>query len=180
MKPLRVSEYDARDMDLAQIAKQAGARYALEIIAECRHRHAGAVSPSLGLAVCEQESGFRSVFGHDATTSIPDAWKGEQVTLSRYDIYSFAVDCLGRGAQGVGPFQLTWRPLQLEADRDGGCASPAVNIATALNHLAGLVKASGERDGLAIYNDGKASSAKGIKYANEVLARKKHWHDVLG
>jgi hypothetical protein len=78
------------------------------------------------LALVEKESGFRNVFGHDGTSSIPDRWKGSRVTWAKYRWYKLRRK--SKGAQGVGPCQLTWPGFRTTADADGGCHKPGPNM----------------------------------------------------
>ena len=154
------------DVRRAVIAKKAGANYVWRIIFEARR---AGIKPSLGFALVEQESNFSNVFGHDPTIFIGAG----QVTKEKYLRYKQA-----RGhtrMQGVGPVQLTWWEFQDRADRLGGCWKPQHNIRVGFSLLADLVKVHGERKGLAIYNGG--SVRPNFVYADQVLARRKKWHD---
>lgn len=114
----------ARDMTLAYRAKRAGSKnYTLRIIWEARR---AGIPISAGFALVEKESGFRNVFGHDPTASIPADWKGTTVTERKYDYY--LRKRARYGMQGVGPTQLTWWEYQDRADRLGGCHVPKHNI----------------------------------------------------
>src|SRR4051794_30203410 len=89
---------------------------------------------SYALAFLEKESsgtdsdGSRAfglnLFGHDA---VANPVKGGFVTESRYDEYLHHRRA-GRGAQGVGPCQLTWWEFQDRADALGGCWKPECNM----------------------------------------------------
>jgi hypothetical protein len=176
MKP-RTAAFHARPRDylLARRAKRAGAKnYALRIIIEAkRHRN---VSASLALALIEQESGFRNVFGHDAGGLFP----GQEVTAAK--VHRLLGHIAGGGtSNGVGPAQLTWPDYIREAQRDGGAHKTSVNIATGLRILAANIAAESgsERNGLARYNAGSSSSSKGQRYAAQVLDRKHRFHRAL-
>lgn len=160
-----------RDLQLALRAKRAGAKYSLRIVREARR---AGIPISLGFALIQQESGFRNVFGHDPTSSIPDSWKGGRVTKGRYAHYrAFRAT---KGMQGVGPAQLTWWEYQDRADALGGCWKPAINIRVAFAHLADLIDTYGLVVGLRRYNGtGRAA----IEYSRSVRERMAHWHRVL-
>jgi hypothetical protein len=160
-----------RDIALARTAKKHGAKYSLRIIQQARK---SGIPISLGFAVIEQESGFRNVFGHDNTRSIPESWKGTEVTREKYKFYK--QNRSAKGMQGVGPAQLTWWAFQDEADSRGGAWIPKHNISLAFDHLAALIKRNGTHDGLASYN-GTGPAAE--KYANQVEARAEKWHNWL-
>lgn len=161
-----------RDLALARTAKKHGANYSLRIIQQARK---SGIPISLAFALIEQESGFRNVFGHDATSSIPDSWKGTIVTKKKYLEYKKHRE-LGRGMQGVGPAQLTWWAYQDEADKRGGAWIPKHNISFAFDHLAALIKNRGTHDGLKAYN-GTGFAAE--RYADEVEKRADRWHRLL-
>lgn len=163
-----------RDLALARTAKKHGANYSLRIIMEARK---AGIPISLAFALIEQESNFRNVFGHDPTTSIPDSWKGTQVTKDKYHHYRDKRGSHGHGGmQGVGPAQLTWWEYQDKADQRGGAWKPQHNISVAFEHLASLIDSKGLRDGLAAYN-GTGPAAE--KYAGQVLMRQQKWHGWL-
>lgn len=154
-----------------------GARLAMEANAQ-------GVPVSVLCAICEQETGFANVFGHDRKANgrpsgIPKRWMGTNVTKSKYQWYKIRRRFLG--AQGVGPFQLTNPDFQDEADRDGGCWVVSVNIATATRILADLfAKYRNWKAVYAVYNSGNTTSQQGRVYAGEVHARQQKWHRVLG
>lgn len=155
------------DLHMIVRAKRHGARYPNILIAEARRAH---VPISLAFAVCEQETGFRNVFGHDPTIYVGAG----TVTKRKYLAYKRA-----RGTtrmQGVGPMQLTWWSTQDAADREGGCWDPRYSIRVGLRLLAQNIQAHGEHAGIAAYN-GTGPAAQ--RYADQVLARAGHWHHVL-
>jgi cell wall-associated NlpC family hydrolase len=137
-------------------------------------RKAGLSLP-LACALIEQESHGRNVFGHDPTRSIPDEWKGEQVTAARYRHYKRNRQ-QGLGMQGVGLAQLTWYQYQDRADALGGCYRPEVNLRVGFSVLRGHVRVLGLRQGIARYN-GSGSAAQ--RYADQVLAKLKVWRRRL-
>jgi hypothetical protein len=155
-------------------ARKAGARYARRIIEEARRE---GVQLSLAFAVCEQETGFRNVFGHDAVRNpVKSPPNGSlRVTRRRYRRY-LAFRRQGLGMQGVGPMQLTWYAIQDLADREGGCWRPRPNIRVGLRQLAANIRAHGERAGIKAYN-GTGPAAD--RYARTVLERKAKWHHIL-
>ena len=65
MKPLDADSADPRDVALAHKLRAKGVKNALRIVIECRHRHNKLIPVSLGLALQEQESGGRNIFGAD-------------------------------------------------------------------------------------------------------------------
>lgn len=174
MKPLPISAATSRDAELARKLRARGVKNALRIVIECRHRHNGVIAVSLGLALQEQESEGRNIFGAD--TNAPFAH--QPVTKAR--VLKLVEHVRAGGvSNGVGPMQLTFIGFIEEANRDGGAWDPAVNIATGLGIIAGHVKQHGVRHGLATYNAGTPNSAKGLRYAKQVLDRQARIHDEI-
>jgi hypothetical protein len=151
------------------IARRHGLRNPLKALDE--GRKAG-IFDSLALALSEQESGGRNVFGHDPTIFIGAG----QVTREKYRRYKSQRYLTGK-MQGVGPLQLTWWEFQDEADRLGGCWKPRYNFRVGYRLLARLIKQHGLRKGLAVYNGGATNP--NYVYADQVLAKKNRWHDRL-
>lgn len=163
-----------RDLVLAARAKRHGANYSLRIIMEARKND---IPISLAFALIEQESGFRNVFGHDPVASIPDSWKGTEVTKDKYLNYKMKRGPKGHGGmQGVGPAQLTWYEYQDTADKRGGAWIPKHNISVAMEHLGNLIKSKGRHRGLAAYNGAGVAAER---YADQVEKRASNWHQVL-
>lgn len=137
---------------------------------------------SVLLAVVEQETGFRNVFGHDkkangSPSGIPKRWMGTKVTRGKYRWYKFGRRF--RGNQGVGPMQLTYPGYQDEADRDGGAWKPEVNIATGAVILKKIHNQYHSwESAYAVYNAGSVN-AQGRQYAAEVTAKQHKWHQNL-
>ena len=78
--------------------------------------------------------------------------------------------------QGVGPCQLTWYEFQDEADREGGCWRPEINIRIGFRHLAANIKLHGEAEGAKRYNGaGKAAEL----YSAELLRKAAAWEQRL-
>lgn len=174
MKPLDSSVADARDNALARKLRAHGVKNSLRIVLECRHRYAGVIPVSLGIALQEQESGGRNIFGAD----VGGLFAHEPVTKARV---LQLVDHVNAGgiSNGVGPMQLTFIGFIEEANRDGGAWKPAVNIATGLGIIAGHVKQRGVRDGLATYNAGNPHLSAGQTYATHVLQLQDHFHALI-
>ena len=135
----------------------------------------------LGLAeactMLEKESGGgRNVFGSDGVSTGGAYRKGEAVTEENYKAYKAARLAKRAGAQGVGPTQLTWPPLQIRADELGGCWRPEVNMRVGFEHLRDLIKAYGTRGGFRRYN-GSGPAAE--RYADDAMAKLTRWHGHL-
>lgn len=126
---------------------------------------------SYGLALIEKESGFRNVFGHDPTTSIPESWKGSKVTWVKYRYYKLRRG--SRGAQGVGPAQLTYPGYQDQADRHGGCHKPYPNMLVAFSALKANTDRLGKEKGAAAYN---GSGPAAVTYGQDFVRKQTAWH----
>jgi hypothetical protein len=174
MKPLADTIADERDAALAHKLRAKGVKNALRIVIECRHRHSELIPVSLGLALQEQESGGRNIFGAD----VGAPFAHQPVTKRRVQQLVEHVHA-GGISNGVGPMQLTFIGFIDEANRDGGAWLPAVNIATGLGIVAGHIKSHGVAGGLASYNAGNPQAKAGKQYAKQVLARQDHFQQLI-
>jgi hypothetical protein len=118
----------------------------------------------------KESGGGRNVWGHDGVQTGGIYQKGQEVTREAYLAYKARRGELG--AQGVGPTQLTFPPLQDEADAAGGCWDWRANVLTGFRHLAGLIRTHGERGGFRRYN-GSGPAAE--RYADDALAKLADW-----
>lgn len=158
------------DQRYASIAADHGLKNSLRALWEAR---AVDISPSLALAILEQESGGRNVFGHDPTIFVGAG----EVTKEKYLRYRAQRRASGnRLMQGVGPMQLTWWEFQDEADRLGGCWVVKYNMRTGYRRLARLIDEHGTWEGVKRYN---GSGAAAEAYKRSVRARYEKWHDRL-
>jgi hypothetical protein len=158
------------DLPYYNRARKAGVNFAWRIIEEARSE---GVQLSLAIALIEQETGFRNVFGHDPTIFVGAG----EVTKSKYLAYKARRGPTGRGGmQGVGPAQLTYYSYQDDADKEGGCWKPRQNIRIGLRLLKSNIRRLGEWGGVKAYN---GSGPAATNYANRVLQRRDHWHRVL-
>jgi hypothetical protein len=161
----------AADLRYATIARRHGMQNSLRALWEAREI---GIEPSLALALSEQESWGRNVFGHDDSI-----FRGAgNVTKEKYRLYKKARLLSGnRKMQGVGPLQLTWWEYQDEADRLGGCYRPKYNFQVGYRLLAKLIKQHGLSKALAVYNGGLTNP--NWTYASQVLAKEAAWHRRL-
>jgi hypothetical protein len=153
--------------------KANGIAYPQETIEAARkaHMHLWVACANLQL----ETSGGANIFGHDPTSSIPNAWKGTRVTRWKYAYYRSRR--VRHGLQGVGPCQLTSRSLQVEADRLGGCWKPECNMTVGFRFLHNLIVQHGSvRLGFQYYN-GSGSQAIHYGYAAERLCQ--HWEQIV-
>ena len=168
------------DRSRAKIASEHGIRNAIYALrAERKLNHVG---PALAIAMLEQESGGRNVWGHDPTIFIGGFDRKNNKHWSRrkgyvneagYKEYKRQRGPTGRGGmQGVGPMQLTWYEFQDGADRLGGAWKPSVNILYGLSRLDDLIEDHGLTAGIQRYN---GSGPAAVRYAREVLAKREKW-----
>ncbi len=130
-------------------------------------------------AVCleKESSGGRNVWGSDSVDTGGIYRKGDPVIREVYAQYAAALQARRVGAQGVGPCQITWPPLQREADDQGGCWDWRTNVLVGFRHLAALQRQYGVRDGFRRYN-GAGPAAE--KYANDAMVKLARWRDRIG
>lgn len=129
-------------------------------------------------AMLEKESsGGQNVWGHDGVATGGAYVMGAPVTEQAYRAYKVALATGRAGRQGCGPCQLTYHTLQDQADAEGGCWRPEVNLRVGFAHLAQLIRANGLRDGFRAYN-GSGPAAE--RYADDVLRRFNSWRSRLG
>lgn len=159
-----------RDRKYAEIAADHGLVNSLRALWEARD---AGISPSLALAMLEQESGGRNVFGHDPTIFVGAG----EVTKEKYLAYRAKRRASGnRLMQGVGPMQLTWWEFQDGADDLGGCWVVKYNLRYGFRRLAHLIDEHGTWEGVERYN-GSGPAAE--NYRRSVKARYDKWHDRL-
>jgi uncharacterized protein YcbK (DUF882 family) len=128
----------------------------------------------LACALLEKESGGgRNVYGHD-----PSIFRGAgQVTRENYARYRKQRIASGnRSMQGVGSCQLTWWEFQDQADAQGGCWRPRINMRVGFLHLASLIKRYGESDGARRYN---GSGAAADAYSRDLLVKARRWESII-
>lgn len=124
--------------------------------------------------LAKESSGGRNVWGHDGTSTGGYYTKGAAVTRVAYEAWRPHRSRLG--SQGVGPTQLTHPSLQDLADERGGCWDWRINCAVGFEHLAGLIRRYGTRDGFRRYN---GTGARAEAYADDALRRLTTWRQHL-
>jgi hypothetical protein len=162
----------AADQHYVNVAVEHGCRRALaEIIVEQARRWKLPIS--VGFALCEKESGFRNVFGHDRTIF---SGAGE-VTHVKYVLYRTRRRLSGnRLMQGVGVCQLTWWQTQDLADQRGGCWKSEHNISVGFQTLAANIREYGYAKGCERYN---GTGPAAVAYSRDLRERADTWHRRL-
>lgn len=126
---------------------------------------------SWACALLQQESyGGKNVFGHDPGNDV----QGGTVTPERYREYRENLK-RGQAAQGVGPTQLTYPPLQDMADALGGCYKVSANMHIGFEYLRTLMKTYGAKKGAMTYNTGGQTSPAGLAYATSLRNFQRKW-----
>lgn len=163
----------AADEKYVSVAEHFGVRPGISrlIIESCRR---WGLPISVGFALFQTESGFRNVFGHDPTTSIPRKWMGTVVTLTKYRHYKSRR--AAHGMQGVQIGQLTWWETQDLADKRGGCHTSKANIDVAVQTLAARIRENGYVVGIQRYN---GTGPAAVAYSKLVRGRADVWHARL-
>ena len=176
--PAQIAADEAR----AAILRTFGMHNSRRIVQEARQELGNRVA--LAAAMVEQEStNGENVVGHDRDARgnlIFPARNGKvKVTEDLYRRYKVRRDVGGKGRggmQGFGPMQLTYWSIQDDADRNGGCWKPRINIRTGFRHLNGLIETHGLREGVRRYN-GSGPAAE--RYADSVMAKRAKWRKRL-
>jgi hypothetical protein len=122
--------------------------------------------------LAKESGGGANVWGRDPVPTGGAYTPGGPVTQDNYRAYRDAVLSGKAGRNGVGPTQLTYGPLQARADDLGGCWDWRVNCRVGFEHLAGLIRANGVRDGFRRFN-GSGSAAE--RYADDAMAKLAVW-----
>lgn len=170
----------------AAIARNHGIRNPLVAIEE---GHKVGIGPALAVAMLEQESGGRNVWGHDPTIFVGgyDRKHNKFWTKAKYNGYvneagykEYRAQRRASGnrlMQGCGPMQLTWWEFQDGADRMGGCWKVRPNIRYGMTRLSGLMKVHGRRAGIMRYN---GSGPAAVAYAASVMLKWAKWRLRFG
>ncbi len=134
-------------------------------------------------ALLEKESaGGHNVFGHDRDRNhvyiFPARDGTVKVTKELYLEYKRKrIASNNKLMQGVGPCQLTWWEFQDDADAEGGCWRPQINMRIGFRRMASLMKAHGDSLGAERYN---GSGPNAVKYSKDLLERVAAWKARLG
>lgn len=167
------------DAKLIQRLQAGGIKAPEMAIAEARN---AGLDLAYACALLEKESGGgANVFGHDRDSQgryiFPARDGAVPVTEELYREYKRRRGPAGKGGmQGVGPTQLTWWEFQDEADREGGCWKPAVNMRVGFRRLASLMRQHGEADGARRYN---GTGAAAERYSVDLRAKASAWRARL-
>lgn len=119
----------------------------------------------------KESSGGRNIWGNDGVPTGGAYVKGAAVTAANYAAYRAALRAGTAGRNGCGPTQLTYGPLQDQADTRGGCWDWRTNITVGFEHLAGLQRKYGVEPGFRAYNGGDQAAKSGTVPQADIYGR---------
>jgi len=158
-----------RDAALAELVRTHGFSFGPTIVREANR--AGLPIP-LALALVEQESGFRNIFGCDLGPRSSAPWCHQEVTKDRVQALLAHVK-KGGTSNGVGLTQLTSIDFVRQAEAEGGAHKAEAQCRIGFRLLRGLIERNGERTGIGAYNGGEGNP--NLDYAASVLALRAKW-----
>jgi hypothetical protein len=159
-----------RDRRLALRLRRHGARYALDIIREARRER---VPLSWALALVEQESAFRNIFGGDhGNLARDDRAPFFRVRVTQRRVWEL-LRWIGSGgaSNGVGLTQLTSVGYIREALSEGGAHVPRINLRVGFRTLRRKTGGDYANDAWK-YNGSPA-------YQPQIEAKQRRWREVL-
>jgi hypothetical protein len=164
---------------LIKMVGDAGFSFGPVILAEARRER---VPLALALALVEQESTFRNIFGCDGKRRINRApWCQQQVTRDRVQALIRHVE-QGGISNGVGLTQLTDIGLIRQAEAAGGAHTVHAQCRIGFRNLHNLIEQHGEQTGIGEYNGGPGNPIPA--YADSVMGLRAKWqariNGVLG
>jgi hypothetical protein len=164
---------------LIKMVRDAGFSFGPVILAEAGRER---VPLALGLALVEQESTFRNIFGCDGKHPINRApWCHQHVTRDRVQALIRHVE-QGGISNGVGLTQLTDIGLIRQAEAAGGAHTVDAQCRIGFRTLHNLIEQHGERTGIGEYNGGPGNPIP--DYADSVIGLRAKWqariNGVLG
>ena len=167
------------DSKLIEMIRGAGFSFGPVIMTEARRE---GVQLALALALVEQESTFRNIFGCDGKRQIQVVpWCHQHVTRDRVQALIAHVEA-GGASNGVGLTQLTDIGLIREAEVEGGAHTVDAQCRVGFRLLHGLIEQHGERTGIGGYNGGPGNP--NLDYADHVIGLRAKWqariNNVLG
>jgi len=157
------------DKKLNGMIKGAGGSFGPLIMAEAKRE---GLSLAMALALVEQESGFKNIFGCDLGQRETAPWCNQDVTKERVGALIKHVKA-GGTSNGVGLTQLTSIGFIEQAQAAGGAHKPQAQCRVGFQLLHDLIARNGERAGIGAYNGGEGNP--NLDYADSVLELKAKW-----
>ena len=155
---------------LTQMIRGANGAFAPAIVAEAKRER---LPLALALALVDQESSFRNIFGCDLGPRDTAPWCHQDVTKERVGELIRHVKA-GGTSNGVGLTQLTSIDLIEQAQREGGAHMVEAQCRIGFRRLHDLIERHGEQVGIGAYNGGEGNPQ--LDYADDVLKLKAKWH----
>jgi hypothetical protein len=167
------------DDKLIKMVREAGHFHGPTILAESKRER---LPFALALALVEQESGFKNIFGCDLGPQSTAPWCHQQVTRDRVQALIAHVEA-GGTSNGVGLTQLTSIGFIRQAEAEGGAHRVYAQCRVGFRVLHDLIDKHGEQIGIGAYNGGEGHPT--LAYAKKVLALRDKWqalinHTLLG
>lgn len=150
-------------------ARRHGAKHARTIADEASR---AGIPYAVAFALCEQESGFRNVFGHDQG----GMYQGLPVTKDRVQEMLRRVHN-GAVSNGVGYTQLTWVGFIAEAEKLGGAHKIRYQCRVGFGIIATSRKSG--RSWFESFKSYNGTGALAINYAHTMEARVAKWEKFL-
>jgi len=157
------------DAKLIEMIRRAGFSFGPAILAESKR---AGIQLALALALVEQESGFRNIFGCDRGPRKTAPWCHQDVTHERVEALIKFVDGGGK-SNGVGLTQLTSIDFIRQAEAKGGAHRVEAQCRVGFGHLHDLIERHNERVGIGAYNGGEGNP--NLVYADSVLGLRGKW-----
>ena len=152
-----------------RVVEKAGFSFGPTILSEASR---AGLEPALALALVEQESGFRNIFGCDLGPRDSAPWCHQEVTRDRVKALINHVN-KGGVSNGVGLTQLTSIGFIREAEAAGGADKVDAQCRVGFQTLHGLIARHGQRVGIGAYNGGEGNP--NLAYADSVIALRAKW-----
>lgn len=138
-------------------------------------------------ALIDHESwGGKNIFGADHGVNLPDAPPYSHHPVTRERVQKLINQPGYREGKakmnGIGPPQITYYTLVLDAEHRGGAHLPEHQIPVAVEYLRYLVRKLGYRLGIAAYNVGEGRPQDGVDngYFAKVMEKREKWKQLLG
>jgi hypothetical protein len=154
---------------LIRMIKGANGAFAPAIVAEAKRER---LPLALALALVDQESSFRNIFGCDLGPRNTVPWCHQEVTKERVGELIRHVKA-GGVSNGVGLTQLTSIGFIQQAQAEGGAHKPEAQLRVGFRLLHDLIERHGERVGIGAYNGGEGNPQ--LDYADDVIELKAKW-----